>query len=463
MDGFKGRLNDSIQIKLSVILSLVILLAALLAGILSFLTAFNEAHELQDDLLRQVAQLLDRQPLNPPIANHGDRLQAGNEEARVIVQPLDDHGTSRPGGVDAGGRLALPSSITEGIHTLDVDGESFRVMIRTTSTGERIAVAQEAGFRNEIARDSAFRTVLPLLVLVPVLLALVTNLVRKMFLQIDAASREVDLRHGSMLQPVNEEGLPREVKPFVTAVNRLLTRLSEEMDRQRRFIADAAHELRTPLTALSLQAERLEAAAMSDEARQRLGTLHTGIIRTRRLLDNLLSLAKAQAGSDQCPLPVSVPGVFRQVLEYVMPLAESRRIDIGVVNDADIRMAVAETDLFTVLKNLVENAVRYTPEGGRVDMETRQEAGRVMVTVRDNGPGIPESERQRVFDPFYRILGTNQEGSGLGLAIVVALVQRLGATIRLEDTDSAHHTGLTVTLTFPADILVRQASQGHIE
>ena len=190
MDGFKKRLNESIQLKLSFSLSLAILVIALVAGIFSFVSAFDEAHELQDDMLRQVAALFDRQHL--PLAHLGDdgRAKDSDEESRVIVQYLAD-GSKAAGKGDAGAPLPLPITLPDGLHTLDVNGEPFRVLVKTTSSGERIAVAQETGVRDEIARDSALRTVMPFLILVPILLLIVADLVRKMFRPIASLSRKL--------------------------------------------------------------------------------------------------------------------------------------------------------------------------------------------------------------------------------------------------------------------------------
>ena len=202
----------------------------------------------------------------------------------MIVQGLGEAGPSTAG-VDAGGMLPLPATLSDGLHTLEVGSETFRVLVKTTAAGERIAVAQESGFRNEIARDGALRTVMPFLILVPVLLLIVADLVRKMFRPIAALSREIDQRAEQELHPVDDRHLPAEVRPFAVAINRLLTRVGQSMDAQRRFVADAAHELRSPLTALSLQAERLAAAEMSVLARERLTALSQGIERGRSLLD----------------------------------------------------------------------------------------------------------------------------------------------------------------------------------
>lgn len=448
MDGIKKRLNESVQLKLSFTLSLTILVVAIVAGAFSFLSAFDEAHELQDDVLRQVAQLMDRQRLSPAQPTTDVLPKDVDEESRVIVQRLGEANTSEAS-VDAGGTLALPTTLADGLHTLEVGGESFRVLVKTTAVGERIAVAQEAGFRNEIARDGALRSVMPFLILVPVLLLIVADLVRKMFRPIAELSKEIDQRAEQELHPIEDRHLPVEVRPFAVAINRLLSRVSQSMESQRRFVADAAHELRSPLTALSLQAERLADAEMSGLARERLTVLRQGIERGRSLLDQLLTLAKAQSAADSPKSPISVQAIYRRVLEELMPLAEAKQIDIGVEGTQDAEILASELDMVAVVKNLVDNAIRYTPKGGRVDLSVVILEGKAELCVQDSGPGIPLAERDRVFDPFYRILGSEQIGSGLGLSIVQTIANRIGAEIRLDFVDETQQTGLKVSVIVP--------------
>jgi two-component system OmpR family sensor kinase len=454
MDGLKRRLKESVQFKLSFTLSLVILVVAIVAGAFSFMSAFDEAHELQDDVLRQVAQLMDQQGLSLVPPTTGAHLKDTDEESRVIVQRLGEANPSAAT-VDAGGVLPLPMTLADGLHTLEVGGETFRVLVKTTAAGERIAVAQEAGFRNEIARDGALRTVMPFLILVPVLLLIVADLVRKMFLPIAALSKEIDQRAEQELHPVEDHHLPVEVRPFAVAINRLLARVSQSMESQRRFVADAAHELRSPLTALSLQAERLADAEMSDLARERLTVLRQGIERSRNLLDQLLTLAKAQSAADLPQSPVSVQSIYRRVLEDLMPLAEAKHIDIGVEGIQDAQVWASELDMIAVVKNLVDNAIRYTPEGGQVDLSVEVSDGKAGLRIQDNGPGIPLAERDRVFDPFYRTLGSEQIGSGLGLSIVQTIADRIGAEIHLDFSDQVKQTGLSVVILIPMAELTR--------
>lgn len=444
MDGFKERLNDSVQVRLSVTLSLAILIVAVLAGFFAFFSAINETHEMQDETLRQVAILFDRQKmtLHYPVV---EQVAGDDEESRVIVQYLADS-TKASGSDDATTPLPFPTGLADGFSTLSVAGENFRVLVRTIASGERIVVAQEADVREKEARKSAWRSLLPFLILFPVLLLVVSDLVRKLFRPIATLSDEIDQRDQQALHPIDDNHLPTEIRPFVVAINRLLTRVAQSMETQRRFIADAAHELRSPMTALSLQAERLSAVEMSAAAHQRLLPLTQGIERSRKLIDQLLALATAQSNAERSQVSVSVHDIYRRVLEDLLPLAERRHIDIGVESFEDVQVVGNEMDLLILVRNLVDNAIRYTPVGGRVDLAVELAGESVILEVKDSGPGISAEEQLLVFDPFYRSLGTDESGSGLGLAIVKAIADRMGARLRLSFSDEKNKSGLCVSV-----------------
>ena len=444
MDGFKKRLSDSVQLRLSVTLSLAILIVAVLAGFFAFVSALNEAHEMQDETLRQVAVLFERQQMTlhyPTV----EQVVDDDEESRVIVQYLADSSKATSND-DATLPLPFPSTLANGLSTVNIAGENFRVLVRATAGGERIVVAQEADVRDKEARESAWHSLMPFLILFPVLLLVVSDLVRKLFRPIATLSNEIDQRDKQALHPIDENHLPTEIRPFVVAINRLLARVAQSMEAQRRFIADAAHELRSPMTALSLQAERLATTEMSTQAHECLLPLSRGIELSRKLIDQLLALAAIQSNLDRPQTSVSVHEIFRQVLEDLLPLAELKRIDIGVEGAEDVQVTINEMDLLILVKNLVDNAIRYTPIGGRVDLTVEVEQESVILQIKDSGPGIDTAEQRLVFDPFYRSLGTDEPGSGLGLSIVKAIADRAGARIQLSFSDEIKKSGLCVSV-----------------
>ena len=440
-------MKQSLQFKLSLWLAVIILGVALAAGVFSFLAAFHEANELQDAQLEQIAALVNRHQIGENELTPKSRTAATDLEQLVVLQKLSRSGTASF--ADSPGALDLAPSLPDGIQTVTVGEETWRVFVKTLNSGSRIAVSQQTIVRNEIARNSALITLIPFLVLIPVLLLLIGTLIRQMFKPLKLLASDLDRRTEQDLQQVNGTNLPSEIYPFVVAINRLLTRVEQSVYVQRRFVADAAHELRSPLTALSLQAEHLEAADMSLLARQRLGTLRSGLKRTQILLTQLLAFARSQQAPITNVPSVSIQQVLREVLEDLMPLAEVKQIDLGVVGQANASIGIAAADLKTLIKNLVENAIRYTPAGGQIDLSVQSSTGEVCLIVEDTGPGIPESERERVFDPFYRVLGHDEDGSGLGLSIVKAIADRAGAKVNLGVTASQKSSsGLRVVVTF---------------
>jgi len=445
MDGVKRRLGQSLQLRLSIWLAIAVLLSAVAAGVFSFKAAFHEANEIQDLQLKEVAALVT--------ANNVQLMEEGSmhyvpdfeAEAKVVVQRLSNRSVQ--------GLADLPPALPDGIQTLTLNGHEWRIVVRTLAPGVRVVVRQQTSDRNEIARNSAVATLIPFVVLAPVFIGVVFLLVGHMFKPLRRLASELDARPDHDLSEIDVTGdakLPAEIIPFLVANNRLLGRVAESVALQRRFVADAAHELRSPLTVLLLQAERLDLSEMSSQARERFTGLRTGLMRTRALVEQLLTLAHVQEanGVQACQTPVAQ--AFRLVLEDLIPIAQAREIDIGVSGEADVWVPSSEADLGTMLKNLVDNAIRYTPSGGRVDLSIQTADNRTSIVVEDTGPGIPADERDRVFDRFYRVLGTGQSGSGLGLSIVHTIATRIGASITLGDaTWRDGRGGLRVTLTFP--------------
>jgi len=453
MDGFQGMLTNSLQFRLAAGLSALVIALALGAGAFSFWTAFEEANELQDDQLRQMAALIDQHEVPVESPRPGAPERGVDPDLQFVVKVIGSPAASAA--ADSGPLSLLPPTVADGLQTVVVDRESWRLYVRPLHTGAKLVVGQQTAARDEIARTGALRTVLPLLALVPVLLLLVGVIVRRALKPILDLSRELDRRGENDLATLHDTQVPNEIRPFTASINRLLVRVTRSMDAQRRFVADAAHELRTPLTVLSLQAEALAGKELPDSARERVVSLRQGIQRARSLLEQLLTLARFEAApaATTRPSPISALAAVRTIIEEQLPLAEEKHIDLGVVGDGtDALVHVRDVELHSLLRNLIDNALRYTPPGGRVDVGLKADAGGgVMVEVADSGPGIPPGERERVFDPFYRVLGTETEGSGLGLSIVKTLASRMGITVTLNDAHAgAGLGGLRVLVLFPA-------------
>jgi two-component system, OmpR family, sensor kinase len=452
VDGIQRKLKQSLQYKLSVWLCLAITAIAIAGGTFAFFSAFNEANEQQDDQLRQVAALFNN---HVALLKQQNNMEAGHEsssdsdpEFRVLVQIIS------PSGIEVLGThqppLAIPAGTVQGIKTITVNDEEWRIFVKALDAKQQVVVAQKIVVRDGVASESATATLIPFVILIPVLLLIVSYLVREMFKPVKRLARDLDERAEQDIHEIDQTHLPSEITPFVAAINRMLLRVDHSVELQRRFVADAAHEMRTPLTALSLQVERLAAAETPEQARARLTQLKNGLERTSLLLNQLLALARAQQTVSVEKTEVSVQHVFRRVLEDLMPLVQAKHIDLGVTSEIDARVSVHEIDLSILIKNLVDNAIRYTPEGGQVDLSIHGDKLEVIIQIDDTGPGIPKHERGRVFDPFYRVIGNDIEGSGLGLSIVKTIATKIGAQIHLDD--SVLHlasSGLCVSVVIP--------------
>lgn len=450
MDGIQRRMTQSLQFKLSVWIAGVILGIALAAGIFSFTSAFSEANELQDDQLRQVAALIDQKiiPSGANMTEHEYKKLHIDSEARIIIQELESVPTIMPQA-----ELSFQTTLPDGLQTITAKGDRWRVYVKTLHDGRRIALAQDTALRDEIARDGALRTLLPFIILIPMLIGMTSIVIRRMLRPIRLLAFSVDHRSEQELGVLNTTDIPVEIRPFIEAINRLLLRVSRSIEIQRRFVADAAHELRSPLTALSLQAEGLDIGQMPIDTKVRVNKLREGLMRARSLLEQLLAYARVQE-PQRVPVvtKVSMRQIFRRVLEDLMSLAEAKNIDIGVLNENDVLIEANETDVMTLIKNLVDNAIRYTPENGQIDLDAVELNGRLFLSVQDTGPGIPPEEQARVFDPFYRVLGNDEIGSGLGLSIVKTITERMNGSITLDNIiREGRVTGLKVTLSFGTD------------
>jgi two-component system OmpR family sensor kinase len=253
------------------------------------------------------------------------------------------------------------------------------------------------------------------------------------------------------LRAVSGENMPAEMQPLIEALNATLGRLDAAALAHRTFIANAAHQLRTPLTALSLQLQALEVATPGAAAATARQQLAAGVARATRLVEQLLSLARHQGRPQGERAPVPLHEVARDAVLELVRTADAKHVDLGLAH-ADPAVVTGDREALRVLvTNLVDNAVRYTPQGGRVDVSVSHRTGPgdgdVVLEVTDTGPGIPVEERTRVFDRFYRVPGAAPGGSGIGLAIVASIAEQHGASVELDS--AAASSGLRVRVRFP--------------
>ena len=434
----------SIRARLLIALLGLVALISLLAGTLTYRRVLAETSTLFDYQLRQMALSLRSQiPMAP-------RLELPPDQADVdfVIQIWDVYGTrvyfSRPG-------LPLINETALGYADVRVAGQRWRTYGLQTLNGV-IQIAQPVRVREELARGAALRVVIPLLLLVPLLGAAVAGVVGSGLKPLRRVASEVQRRDAHSLTPIAAVALPQEIAPLVNELNRLLTRLNAAFQVQRAFVADAAHELRSPLTALRLELQLLDRAP--DEAARLEARTHLGaaVERAIHLVEQLLTLARnepREAAGELMPLALERP--VAEGIADAHALAAAKGVDLSL--DAQPATVRGDCDaLRTLVRNLVDNAVRHAPAGGRVGIRTRRGLGGVgdgqgaLLEVGDSGPGIPSGDRERVFDRFYRRASAPEGGSGLGLAIVKAIADRHGAQVHLGE---ALEGGLEVRVIFP--------------
>ena len=314
-----------------------------------------------------------------------------------------------------------------------------------------VQVAENRAARDEFGRQILLRSVLPQALFILVAAIMLWYAVGRGLAPLIALRREIENRSHRDLSAVPEEDAPQEVQPLIHAINDLLQRLSFALDAQQRFIADAAHQLRTPIAGLKTQTELALRQTPPGEAQVTLTQLRSATEQTTRLVNQLLSLARAEptVGRGLANEHIDLRELARDATTDWVPRALERNLDLGFDSDSD--RAQVEGDAFLLremLNNLLDNAIRYTQTGGQVTVRVHDTAGRPTLSIEDNGPGIPESERARVFERFYRVLGTGAEGCGLGLAIVREIAQNHGAKVTLETGTAG--AGTLVTIVFPA-------------
>lgn len=314
-----------------------------------------------------------------------------------------------------------------------------------------IQVAERSALRADFARQIMLRMMLPQGILVLLSTLAIWFGVGIGLRALTAMRREIESRSHVDLSPLDEAGAPAEVQPLVRAMNDLLLRLSAALAAQQRFIADAAHQLRTPVAALKMQAELATRQVRDGEAAATLQQLHTAADHAARLVGQLLTLARAEPGSYRSVMrqPVALMSLARDVSGEWVPRALSRGIDLGF-DDASVPAEIS-ADPFLIhemLNNLIDNAIQYTPAGGRVTVRVRPRDGRATLEVEDDGPGIPVEEREKIFERFYRMPGGAPEGCGLGLAIVREIAQGHQATVAVQPGSGGRGTRMSVT--FPA-------------
>ncbi|WP_312840185.1 ATP-binding protein [Delftia tsuruhatensis] len=469
----RGRLPGALGTRLLMFLGAAIVLTALLQGLLAYRNALLQTDTLFDYQMQQTAFAL-RAGLPVDARGRPQGTPPEDENHEFIVQVWTNEGLRI---FESALGAALPQMAVLGFADVPARGTVYRVFSLQTRS-QVIQVAQDMRVRRTLARDAAWQSLLPIALLAPVLALAVWWVVRSSLAPVQRVRRELAARRPQDLAPVPAEGLPDEVRPLVAELNALLQRVGQAFEAQQHFVADAAHELRSPLAALKLQLvalQRAPDAAAHDEAVQRLSA---GIDRATRLVEQLLTLARQEAqgtvqgtapgpqgmqgqhgAATAAPADVDLREVVEQALADQAVAAQQHGLDMGLSESPHLRQSFAVAGdaqaLQMLVRNLLDNAIKYVPQGGRVDVGWRSDAQSRALVVEDSGPGIAESERELVLRRFVRgpsaasaaSAGQQAQGSGLGLAIVQTIAQRHGARLLLDRSPTLG--GLRVQVIWP--------------
>lgn len=443
------KLPGSLGGRLLLFIGMAILLVAVLQGAFAYRNALEQTDTLFDYQMQQTAFAL-RAGLPVDVKGRAQGAPPEDENNEFIVQVWTNEGLRI---FESALGEALPQMAVLGFADVPARGTTYRVFSLQTRS-QVIQIAQDMRVRQLLARAAAWRSLLPVVLLLPLLALAVWWVIRRSLTPVQRVRRELALRQPQDLAPVAEHDLPDEMRPLVQEFNSLLQRVREAFETQQNFVADAAHELRSPLAALQLQLQLLRKATDSTEREAAQARLAEGIERARRLVEQLLALARQEAKPQTEGAPLAdLRLLVEQALVDAAPAAQAKGLDMGLSEEPQQQSSFsvpADTEALAVLlRNLLDNAIKYVPAGGRVDVGWLQdEQGRALV-VEDSGAGIAAAERQRVLQRFVRGQGAGgmAGGSGLGLAIVQSIAKSSGAELLLDE--SPQLGGLRVRVIWP--------------
>ena len=371
-----------------------------------------------------------------------------------------EHNLPAPSSEDRGidGEVRLREDLIQG-EDVRVAYTWINVKVKGANAGSvLVQVAETLEKRKTLATEIVKGTMVPQFVTLPLAVLLVWLALLRGIKPLAELEKRIRARRPDDMSPLDEAAVPEEVAPLVSSINDLLERLKVSLTTQKRFLADAAHQLKTPLAGLRMQADLAQRETDTDELKKSLKHIGRASIGATHTVNQLLALARAETtGRSLAKHRVDLVHIASEVMADSVPRALEKQIDLGYDGPAAGQRATQleanATLLKEMIRNLIDNAINYTPEKGQVTLRllTDSFSGVLVLLVEDSGPGIPESERELVFQPFYRALGTNVDGSGLGLAIVQEIATQHDATITVEDAALAGHPqtpGTRITVRF---------------
>jgi two-component system sensor histidine kinase QseC len=415
------------------------LLGLALSGLMSYWQAQHEAEELMDGHLAQSARLLlalVRDNENH-LADLATRLATVRSNEDNLYEPPLEFQIGRADGsllLRSEHAPAAPLSAAPGYSIIEHDGQPWRMLNLEASSGDyRVQVGQAIELRDRAALEVAGQTVFPIALISPVLLLLIYYSVRRALKPLDDLAADVASRSPENLKPLASRSAPLEAQPLVAALNRLLFRLRDTLENERRFTADAAHELRTPLAVVKIQAQVAQLTADRNDRQHALSQVLAGADRASRVLEQLLRLARLDPlASLPNPGEIDLAELARRVIAETNRGLDTRTIRLKA-GDSPLLVSGDAELLEIVLRNLIDNALRYTPSDSTITVFARRQNGELSLGVADDGPGVAPEELPRLVERFYRGREASAEGSGLGLAIAQRIAELHAARFEVEN------------------------------
>lgn len=429
-------MNNSIKRFLLIYITLSILVIYGLISFASYWISKEELDELYDANLQQVASAIAAQHFAIQDVTHlyrnnqvgsGAKIEAEEEfYVRVLAKDGAVLYVSHPEA-----KVPLPASL--GLSTQRFQTKQWRFFV-VKAKEETIQVAQSLRLRKNTIKETAYSLMASQLLFIPILVSLIFYAIRKALSPLSVLSNEIKKRDSADLNPFADDNVPAEVKPLVQSLNLFMDKVSTMVDVLKRFTSDAAHELRTPITALKLQLTVLEQSKSKSERESAIQNLKSGINRSEQLVSQLLTLARLEPDNQSRQVQsINMLELVKESFQELLPLAQEKSIDIGLTKDDHCEINAVQQEIKILINNILDNAIRYTPNGGKIDVSVFNQASHVVLEVKDSGPGIPQNDQERVFERFYRGENHHVSGSGLGLAIVKEIATRHGATVELSN------------------------------
>lgn len=331
-----------------------------------------------------------------------------------------------------------------------INGRRWRVFVlEAYSKGYSVQVGQLYEVRDELVREIAWSLNLPMLLVLPVMVLFLWLGIGRGLMPLRRVADEVGRRSAHDMTPLSDGNTPKEIKPLTLALNRLLQQLRSALERERRFTSDAAHELRTPLASIKTQAQVAGRSENAGERNEALKNIGAGVDRATHLVEQLLTLARLEPSDAAAEFkPVNLCQITEDVIAEMALAAHDKQIDIGMNDCGAIMLSGNPLMLSVLIRNLIDNAIRYTPDGGSIDVEVVQKNNQAILSVTDTGPGVPEAHRTQVLERFYRgEMEDQKSGCGLGLSIVKRIAELHDASLVLDQPETGQ--GLYVSISFP--------------